>query len=830
MTTDRLHKGEWAADAGSAHAAAGGLAEASHHQEVSAHHLLAALLDQPNGTAGAILFRAGVDPKRLRTAVGEHLLGLPQATPGTGTVIGESFYEAAERAAKERTMDPAGAQGRAEGRVAPISVDHVLLALRGIAGVKREALVEAIDAEREVRWMLQFGEDLTARAREGGMDPVVGRDEEIRRVIQILARRTKNNPVLVGEPGVGKTAIAEGLAQRIATGDVPESLKDKMLFLFDVASVVAGTSHRGEFEERMGRILKTIIAAEGRIITFADELHTLVGAGSAEGSSGAGQLLKPALARGQLPLIGATTLDEYRQFIEKDAALERRFQKVLVEPPSVAETVTILRGLKETYEIHHGVRIQDSALVAAAELSDRYLPSRHLPDKAIDLIDEAASRLRIEIDSLPTALDTVNRRMTQLEIQRMALEKESDQAAAERLIKLDAELETMGAESQTLNAHWRAEKDAITAIQSLKGRLEQERSEAERLSRDGELARSSEITYSVIPQLEVQVEQATEVLAGLQQEHHYLREEVSAEDIGLVLEKATGIPVGRMLEDETQKLLRLETVLHARVIGQDTAVDAVADAIRRSRAGLSSAKRPIGSFLFMGPTGVGKTELAKALAGFLFDDEAAMVRIDMSEYMERHSVSRLVGAAPGYVGYEEGGQLTEAVRRRPYSVILLDEFEKAHADVSNVLLQVLDDGRLTDGQGRTIDFTNTVLIMTSNLAGDPLDRYKPEFINRIDEIVRFHALTEEDLALVFDIQLAGLRSELAEKHLTLEVTPEAAAHLVHAGYDPAFGARPLRRVIQRQIESPLAYALLEGAYPAGATITVDLQDGAIALR
>jgi len=649
-------------------------------------------------------------------------------------------------------------------------------------------------------------------------------------VIQVLSRRTKNNPVLIGEPGVGKTAIVEGLANRIVEGDVPEGLKGKRVVALDLGSMVAGAKYRGEFEERLKAVLKEITDAEGEIVTFIDELHTIVGAGAAEGAMDAGQMVKPMLARGELRLIGATTLDEYRTSIEKDAALERRFQPVFVGEPSVEDTVAILRGLKERYEVHHGVRIQDAALVSAAMLSDRYVTGRFLPDKAIDLIDEAASKLRIEIDSMPTELDQITRRIRQLEIEKVALEKETDEASKERLERLERELADLGEQRDGMTAHWQQEKACIDTIRQLKEEQTARTDEAARLERDGDLAGASAIRYGELPDLERRVEEATEDLSKLQAETRFLKEEVDAEDVAEVVSRWTGVPVSRLMEGEIQKLVRLEQTLHERVVGQDEAVSAVSNAIRRSRAGLSDPHRPIGSFLFLGPTGVGKTELARALAEYLFDDERAMVRIDMSEYMEKHAVSRLVGAPPGYIGYDEGGQLTEAIRRRPYAVVLLDELEKAHPDVFNILLQVLEDGRLTDGQGRTVDFTNTVLIMTSNLKGEPQDYFKPEFINRIDEIVRFRPLSEADLEVIVEIQLGRLRDRLAERRLSLVVTPEAERWLAATGYDPDYGARPLRRVLQRNIEDPLALALLEGKYLDGATVTVDVDGDKIVLR
>jgi ATP-dependent Clp protease ATP-binding subunit ClpB len=807
-------------------------ARAANNPEVTPEHVLAAILAQPDGIAGPILERLGVEPSVVRSRIDADLSRLPHAVGGAEPGINRDLRDVLTEADTMRT--DMGDEY--------LSVEHLLLAMADRLGVERDQLLSALrdvrgshrvtnqNPEESFQALERYGRDLTALARQGKLDPVIGRDEEVRRVIQVLSRRTKNNPVLIGEPGVGKTAIVEGLAQRIVEGDVPEGLKGKRVIGLDLGSMVAGAKYRGEFEERLKAVLKEITDAEGEIVTFIDELHTLVGAGGgSEGAMDAGNMVKPMLARGELRLIGATTLDEYRQYIEKDAALERRFQQVFVAPPSVEDTIAILRGLKERYEVHHGVRIQDAALVAAAVLSDRYVTGRFLPDKAIDLMDEAASRLRIEIDSMPTELDVVTRRLRQLEIERMALEKETDTASRERLARLDEEAANLKEEAAAMTAHWQAEKEAIAAIQHLKGELERERGEAERLARDGDLARSSEITYGVIPDLERQVEEATARLDELQTSQRFLKEEVDAEDVAEVVSRWTGVPVSRLLEGEVEKLVRMEDALHARVVGQDEAVAAVSNAIRRSRAGLSDPNRPIGSFLFMGPTGVGKTELARALAEFLFDDSRAMVRIDMSEYSERHSVARLVGAPPGYVGYEEGGQLTEAIRRRPYAVVLLDELEKAHPDVFNILLQVLEDGRMTDGQGRTVDFTNTVLIMTSNIPGEPIQYFKPEFINRIDEIVRFHALSESDLERIVSIQLQHLRSRLTERRLTLEVTPAAEKLLAKVGYDPDFGARPLRRVIQRQVEDPLALALLEGRYPEGSTVTVDERDGEVVL-
>jgi len=814
------------------------------HTEIGSEHLLRALLDQPEGVVSGVVERIGVDVGGLRRRVDEALARRPSVSGATvrDAQLAAEAYRLLEEADKERAaLDDEY-----------LSTEHVLLAMTNVpggvgdllrsAGVTRDAVLDALkdvrgshrvtsdNPEEQYQALEKYGRDLTEAARKGKIDPVIGRDDEIRRIIQVLSRRTKNNPVLIGEPGVGKTAIVEGLARRIVEGDVPEGLRNKRLVALDIGAMVAGAKYRGEFEERFKAVLKEIADAEGEIITFIDELHTLVGAGGAEGAVDAGNMIKPMLARGELRLIGATTLDEYRKYIEKDAALERRFQQVYVGQPTVEDTIAILRGLKERYEIHHGVRIQDAALVAAAVLSDRYITGRQLPDKAIDLVDEAASRLRIEIDSMPLEIDVVERRIRQLEIERAALAKETDEPSKQRLEALDAELQSLREERDGMVAHWQSEKDAITAIQDGKERLEQARLEAERAEREGDLERAAQLRYGHIPVLEREVEAMSARLEELQRDGAMLKEEVDEEDVAEIVAKWTGIPVARLMEGEMAKLVRLEDVLHERVVGQDEPVRAVANAIRRSRAGLSDPHRPIGSFLFLGPTGVGKTELARALAEFLFDDERAMVRIDMSEYMEKHAVSRLVGAPPGYVGYEEGGQLTEAVRRRPYAVILLDEIEKAHPDVFNILLQLMDDGRLTDGQGRTVDFTNTVVIMTSNLGAGAAEEqvlaavrahFKPEFLNRIDEIVVFHRLSEAHIAQIVDIQVEHLRSRLRDRGLDLQLTDAARAWVAKTGYDPDFGARPLKRVLQREIADPIALELLKGAYQDGDTIVVD---------
>src|SRR6056297_2024322 len=793
-------------------------ARSASNPEVTPDHLLAALLSQEEGVVLPILNKLGIAPLALRNRTTEALAKLPKAYGGEARLSREFslVMEAADTA-------------RGELRDEYLSTEHLLLALADRIDASREDLLTALrevrgshrvtsqNPEEQYQALERYGRDLTEAARQGKLDPVIGRDEEIRRVIQVLSRRTKNNPVLIGEPGVGKTAIVEGLAGRIVEGDVPEGLKNKRLISLDLSGMVAGAKYRGEFEERLKAVLKEITDAEGEVITFIDELHTIVGAGAAEGAMDAGNMIKPMLARGELRMIGATTLDEYRKHVEKDPALERRFQQVYVGEPSVEDTIGILRGLKERYEVHHGVRIQDSALVSAAVLSDRYITARFLPDKAIDLVDEAASKLRIEIDSLPTEIDVVQRRILQLEIEQVALEKESDEVSKERLDAITDELATLNAQIAEMKQRWEQEKQAIDAIRSLKEELEGLRTQVER---ETDLAAAAEIRYGRIPELERRIEEATAHLAGLQQNEAMLKEEVDAEDIAEVVARATGIPLNRLMESETQKLVHLEELLHERVIGQDDAVVAVANAIRRSRAGLSDPNRPIGSFMFLGSTGVGKTELARALAEFLFDDEKAMVRIDMGEYMEKFSVSRLIGAPPGYVGYDEGGQLTEAVRRRPYSVVLLDEIEKAHPDVFNTLLQLLDDGRLTDGQGRTVDFTNVVLIMTSNLPGDPGEFFKPEFINRVDDIIRFRALTEADLERIVKIQLEQLRARLADRRIVLDVDDGAMAQLAREGFDPAFGARPLKRVIQREIGDQASMLILGGDVAEGGTIAV----------
>ena len=831
------------------------LALRSGHQRLTPEHLLKILLEDKEGLCGNLIRAAGGDPQAVLSAVETELGRQPRVEgSGAGQVylspeIARVFEQAEQIAEKagdsfvtvERLLlalalanqTPAG-KALAAGGVTPQKLNAAIEDLRKGRKADSASAEEGYDA------LKRYARDLTAVAREGKLDPVIGRDDEIRRTMQVLSRRTKNNPVLIGEPGVGKTAIVEGLALRIVNGDVPEGLKDKRLLALDLGAMVAGSKYRGEFEERLKAVLSEITAAAGEIILFIDELHTLVGAGKAEGAMDASNMLKPALARGELHCIGATTLDEYRKNIEKDAALARRFQPVFVDEPSVEDTISILRGIKEKYELHHGVRITDSALVAAATLSNRYITDRFLPDKAIDLMDEAASRLRMEVDSKPEAIDELDRRIVQLKIEREALKKESDPASRDRLERLVKELEELEQRSAELTAQWRAEKDKLAGAQKLKEQLDQTRAELEIVQRRGDWSRAGELTYGVIPELERKLKEVESAEAG-----RMLEEAVTEEHIAGVVSRWTGIPVDKMLSGEREKLLNMEQNLRRRVVGQDEAIIAVSNAIRRARAGLQDPNRPLGSFLFLGPTGVGKTELTRALAQFLFDDESAMVRIDMSEYMEKHSVARLIGAPPGYVGYDEGGSLTEAVRRRPYQVILFDEVEKAHPDVFNVLLQVLDDGRLTDGQGRTVDFRNTLIVLTSNLGSEALaslpegadverargavmaavrDAFRPEFLNRLDEILLFRRLSREDMKGIVTIQLERLRKLLADRKITLEVDSAASAWLANAGYDPVYGARPLKRVIQRELQNPLAQQILEGHIPDGSTVHVSAGD------
>ena len=836
------------------------------HPTVLPEHLLLALLHQDDGLVPAFLRRMEVQPEPLAARLQSMLEARPKQIGGGEPPAGAALRDVLMGAFDEmaRLKDEY------------VSTEHLLLAIArqekgdaarllqqaGVTPEKIYSTLEAVrgsqrvtDANPEEKYdaLAKYGRDLTDAARRGKLDPVIGRDDEIRRVIQVLSRRTKNNPVLIGEPGVGKTAIAEGLAQRMASGDVPESLRDRRLVALDLGAMVAGSKYRGEFEDRLKAVLKEVTSSDGRVVLFIDELHTIVGAGAAEGAMDAGNMLKPALARGELRCIGATTLDEYRKHIEKDAALERRFQPVMVDQPSVADTISILRGLKERYEVHHGVRITDQAIVAAATLSQRYITDRFLPDKAIDLIDEAASRLRIEIDSLPTVLDVVEREIRQLEIEREALRKESDAPSRERLAALEKELANLQEQARGLRQRWEQEKGAMNGIRDIKERIEQVKHEAERAERSADFARAAELRYGQLGELQRGLAAEEARLGEVRGDHPLLKEEVDAEDIAEVVANWTHVPVTKMLEGEVQKLLHIEERLHDRVIGQDDAISAVANAVRRGRAGLSDPNRPIGSFIFLGPTGVGKTELARALAQFLFDDEQAMVRLDMSEYMEKHTVSRLVGAPPGYVGYEEGGQLTEAVRRRPYCVLLLDEIEKAHPDVFNILLQLLEDGRLTDGQGRTVDFKNAVVIMTSNLGSDliaelPHDasaaavakvreqvmetlrlRFRPEFLNRVDEVIVFSRLDRAQLRQIVVIQLRGLTDRLATRKLQLSVSPAAVDLLAEEGYDPTYGARPLKRVIQRRLQDPIAMAILEGRYGEGDTIQVDAAGGELTI-
>ncbi len=831
------------------------------HQGIDVEHLLVALLEQESGIAGSLFEQAGVSPGAVRQAADQALAKVAQVQ-GPGAAPGQIHLTPRLSALLTKAEEQ-----MKELRDEFLSVEHIILAMVEEGGVfrrlnlTRERVLTALqqvrgnqrvtsqDPEGTYQALEKYGRDLTKLAGQGKLDPVIGRDEEIRRTIQILSRRTKNNPVLIGEPGVGKTAIVEGLAQRIVKGDVPEGLKQKRVVVLDMGALVAGAKFRGEFEERLKAVLKEVQSAQGQVLLFIDELHTVVGAGAAEGAMDAANLLKPMLARGEMHLIGATTLDEYRKHIEKDAALERRFQTVLVDQPSVEDTISILRGLKERYEVHHGVRIKDAALVAAAKLSNRYIGDRFLPDKAIDLVDESAARLRTEIDSLPAELDEVSRKVLQLEIEREALKKETDAGSKARLQSIERELTEKNRDLGALKTRWESEKNSVSKLRKIRQHIEEVKQMIERSERAYDLNKVAELRYGELPRLERELELEQQSLGKKQNETRLLKEEVDEEDIAGVVSRWTGIPVTRLVEGEMEKLLKLDELLHTRVVGQEQAVTAVADAVLRARSGIKDPNRPIGSFLFLGPTGVGKTELARALSATLFDDESNLIRIDMSEYMEKHTVARLIGAPPGYVGYEEGGQLTEAVRRHPFSVILFDEIEKAHHDVFNILLQVLDDGRLTDSQGRTVDFKNTVLIMTSNIGsqhileaqqagasyetmkaqvtGELRAHFRPEFLNRVDEIVVFHALGQEHLTRIVEIQLERLRTRLAERRITLTVTPAALANLGQRGYDPVYGARPLKRLIQQEIETPMARQLIKGELRDGDTAMVDLIDGQI---
>ncbi|MBK6694968.1 MAG: ATP-dependent chaperone ClpB [Myxococcales bacterium] len=844
------------------------LASRNGNPELVPEHVLVALLDQEGGVGGPLLQKAGGDLSAVRALAQKRIDGLPKVTGGAEPGMSRRVLEIMRKAEDEaKTLKDDF-----------VSVEHYVLAmakhdrecqglfeqsggvsyeklLRALSAVRGSQRVTSKDPETTFQALEKYCRDLTEQARKGKSDPVVGRDEEIRRVMQVLSRRTKNNPVLIGEPGVGKTAIVEGIAQRIVFGDVPESLKDKKVVSLDMGALVAGAKYRGEFEDRLKAVLKEVESAAGQIILFIDEIHTIVGAGAAEGAMDAANLLKPALARGELRCIGATTLDEYRKRIEKDAALERRFQPVVVAQPSVLDTIAILRGLKERYEVHHGIRIQDSAIVAAATLSDRYVTERFLPDKAIDLVDEAAAKIKMEVDSMPSEIDAVQRRLTQLQIEQQALKKERDQASKARLDVVKRELAELEETANGMRAQWLREKEVIEQIRAIQPKVEDLRAESDKAERAGELGKAAEIRYGKLPELEKQTEDLRRALAKVQEKTSYLREEVTDQDIAGIVAKWTGIPVSKMLTGETEKLLQMEEGLRRRVVGQELAVTAVANAVRRSRAGLSDERKPIGSFLFLGPTGVGKTELARALAEFLFDDERAMIRLDMSEYMEKHTVSRLIGAPPGYVGYEEGGQLTEPVRRRPYAVVLFDEVEKAHPDVWNTLLQVLDDGRLTDGQGRTVDFKNTVIILTSNVGSqaltaieeksglEPDDKrellqraameeigkmFRPEFVNRLDEVVVFERLRRDELRRIVDIQLKRFAERLARRELFVELNDAAKDFLGEVGWDPQFGARPLKRAIQRHLEDPLAKRVLSGEFAPGSTIVVTASGGALA--